>query len=71
MSRARRTSKARYACHPGCVGDRILEKLNAEYKAKIEQQQQELARTAEEQKAQAEALEAINAELEAVKKGKR
>ena len=48
---------------------RILEKLNAEYKAKIEQQQQELARSAEERKAQAEAIEAITAELEAVKKG--
>jgi hypothetical protein len=38
-------------------------------KANIQQQQQELARSAEERKAQAEALEAIKAELEAVKKG--
>lgn len=47
---------------------RILEKLNAEYKLKIDQQQKEIVRIAEERRLQEEALEAIKAELEAVKR---
>lgn len=50
---------------------RLLEKLNAEYKSKIDQQEKALARSAEEQKLQAETLEALKQELEAVKKEKR
>jgi S1-C subfamily serine protease len=50
---------------------KILEKLNEQYKAKIEQQQKDLARRDEDLKLQAETLEAIKAELEAVKREKR
>ena len=50
---------------------RLLEKLNAEYRQKIDQQQRELARREAEQKLQEETLEAIKQELETVKKEKR